>query len=75
MKMSEMRRLCGDQINLEERWGRGFLVSAKDSETIRNVLEPMGFTVEGIGIGYDYNRGVCTLYVEADHEDQEAAAC
>ena len=75
MKMSEMRRLCGDQINLEERWGRGFLVSAKSSEIIRNKLEPMGFTVKGIGIGYDYNRGVYTLYAEADHKDQEEAAC
>ena len=45
------------------------MVSANSSEIIRNKLEPMGFTVKGIGIGYDYNRGVYTLYVEPGYKD------
>ena len=65
MKVKEMKDICKPLgIEVDCRWADGFLVCATDSKTIKDGLEPLGFEVSGIGIGYDYNREVVTLYAE-----------
>lgn len=64
MQIKEMKAICKPlSINVECRWGDGFQVSATDEATIKQGLEPLGFKVKGIGIGYDYNRKLVILYV------------
>ena len=58
-----MRKICKPLgIEVDERWVDGFLVTASEEKTIYTQLRPLGFEVQGIGVGYDYNRKVVTLY-------------
>jgi len=62
--LTEMREICKPlSIHARQKWGNGFIVNAPDEETIHK-LEPKGFKVRGIGVGYDYNEKVVTLYAE-----------
>ena len=51
-------------MNYGEKWGNGFIVTGKTELEIRKKYEPLGFYVKGIGIGYDYNKKVVSLYIE-----------
>ena len=65
MTIKEMKAICKPLgIEVDEPWVDGFLVCATDEKTIHDGLEPLGFKVQGIGIGYDYNREVVTLFAE-----------
>ena len=60
-----MRAICTPLgIGVEERWGKGFIVTAGSEVTIFDRLTKSGFNVKGIGIGYDYNRHLVSLYAE-----------
>ena len=65
MLVRDLKNICEPLgIQYECRWGAGFQVSAKDEQIIRDGLEPLGFTVGGIGIGRDLWRDCVILYVE-----------
>ena len=65
MTITELRKICKPfNISVENRWGRGFQVSAASSAIIEDALKPLGFKVKAIGIGFSYWRNATTLFVE-----------
>jgi len=62
MKKMEMKKICNPLgIIVGEKWLDSFLVKASSEETLMK-LEPFGFKVVGIDIGYDYNSELVTMY-------------
>ena len=65
MYIKDLKKICKPYgIQVECRWGGGFQVFAKDEKTIYEALEPLGFEVKGIGIGYSYLRQGVILFVK-----------
>lgn len=65
IKISQFRTLCKPlDIQVDCRWGEGFLVKAKTSQEMIDKLTPLGFSVRSVGMGYDYNRKLSTMYAE-----------
>jgi hypothetical protein len=71
MKISEMRGICKPLgIGVEEVWSNGFTITAPPQINMVDILTPLGFKVTGIGVGYDYNRQVYTLYAEPTKKEE-----
>lgn len=67
MNFIEFKKLCKPlHIQVNCKFGPGFLVSAPTSEEVFIKLEPRNFEVSYIGWCYNYNsnKRLCILYVE-----------
>ncbi len=65
MTITQLRKICEPfNISVENQWGSGFQVSASSSAIIKDALEPLGFKVKAIGIGFSYWRNATTLFIE-----------
>jgi hypothetical protein len=69
MTKTEMKKICKPlNIGVDEVWADGFTVTAEAEEDFQ-LLADQGFKVQGIGIGYDYNCQVYTVYAYPEIED------
>jgi len=58
------RKYQSSGIKFTEKWAWGWIVKAANEKIIKDTLSTE-FIVKGIGIGYDYNSEMVSLYAEA----------
>ena len=67
MTKTEMKAICKPLgMIVDCKWGEGFIVMAKTSREIADKLQPLGFTVKGIGLGFDYNASMVSLFAKKE---------